>query len=308
MTRGRRALFASALPDDGAGLGEPRPRHLSLDPAARGLPGVQRQSRFRVRRATEFAAGQNFVKGHSIAFFDAAGGSLGTTDFGADVTRGADQSHPRRRHQAESQFGFTADTGMATGKLDPSGGAVCWEAFDCVSWGNFHGSANSPTGNPADPLGIPDGMALRRTIAPVARPCSMPLTTATTAPVISSTLSPLPAPTRSFPPSVPLPRLKVRMETSHKASPVEAFGASASDHQFAVGQVESPEDRTPTFSFTSSRSHSVFFCKLDKKRFRRCRSSFTTPRLAFGRHLLGVRSSVRRGACPIALRPFGGSP
>lgn len=56
------------------------------------------------------------------------------------------------------------------GPFDPSGGAVCWEdaagtaGVDCMSYGSFTGSLISPAGNPA--AAIPDGMALRRTIAP----------------------------------------------------------------------------------------------------------------------------------------------
>ncbi len=56
---------------------------------------------------------------------------------------------------------------MAPNQLDPAGGAVCWaETIDCVSWGSFSGSLTSPAGSPATPSGIPDGMALRRTISP----------------------------------------------------------------------------------------------------------------------------------------------
>jgi hypothetical protein len=33
--------------------------------------------------------------------------------------------------------------------LNPAGGAVCWEAYDCVAWGDFEGTTPSPTGQTA---------------------------------------------------------------------------------------------------------------------------------------------------------------
>ena len=85
-----------------------------------------------------YASGQNLVAGHSIDLFDAAGTQLGTATFGADAPNGANQSTlVAATPAAESQFGIAADTGMPSGLLDPTGGAVCWESLDCVSWGSL---------------------------------------------------------------------------------------------------------------------------------------------------------------------------
>jgi hypothetical protein len=115
-----------------------------------------------------WAEGQNLVAGHLLRTYDATGSVTGTNSFPADVPRGSNQSTMvLATPEAEAQFGFLADTAITpSGQLDPGGGAVCWEQIDCVAWGNFSGSLPSPAGSPAAPAGIPDGMALRRTIAP----------------------------------------------------------------------------------------------------------------------------------------------
>ena len=57
----------------------------------------------------------------------------------------------------------------------------------------------------------------------------------------------------------------------------------------------SPFDRTPTFRFRSSEPGSTFQCKVDRGRFRACRSPYTTRRLRIGRHTLRVRAIDRVG-------------
>ena len=49
-------------------------------------------------------------------------------------------------------------------------------------------------------------------------------------------------------------------------------------------------DRTPTFRFRSSEAGSTFQCRLDRGRYRLCRSPYTTRRLRLGRHVLRVRA------------------
>ncbi len=49
--------------------------------------------------------------------------------------------------------------------MSASGGAACWAgSIDCVSWGSFTGSLTG-VGTPVDSGGIPNGMALRRSIS-----------------------------------------------------------------------------------------------------------------------------------------------
>lgn len=49
-------------------------------------------------------------------------------------------------------------------------------------------------------------------------------------------------------------------------------------------------DRTPTFKFRSDAPAVSFECKLDRARFKPCRSPFTTRKLAFGRHTIQIRA------------------
>jgi len=246
-----------------------------------------------------YASGQNLVGGHSIDFFDTSGGKLGTATFGSDVSNGGNQStFVAATPAAESQFGIVADTGMPAGLLDPGGGAVCWESLDCVSWGNFQGGTLSPAGSPADPLGIPDGMALRRTIA---RAC------ATLLEAVDDTNDSA----ADFPDVFPSPRPNAVTPSEHACDPQGPAGggspaaAPGSGGRRARRRPQTrirrrpgrvTRDRTPTFRFTSNRAGSRFLCKLDRRRLRRCRSPFTARRLRFGRHVFRVKARAAGGA------------
>jgi hypothetical protein len=54
-------------------------------------------------------------------------------------------------------------------------------------------------------------------------------------------------------------------------------------------------DRTPTFRFAADESGVSFQCKLDGRRFRACRSPYTTGRLSLGRHSFAVRARDASG-------------
>jgi hypothetical protein len=295
MTHARRALIAlsvaSAMWTAGAG---PAYATFHLVGLREVYPGSSAYPDAEYVELQMYASGQNFVKGHSIAFFDAAGTPVGTTNFGSDVARGGDQSTiVMATPLAESQFGFLADAGMTGGRLDPSGGAVCWEALDCVAWGSFQGSVNSATGGPADPLGIPDGMALRRTIAPGC-------------PTLFEGSDDSDNSAADFFDAFPAPRPNSVVPAEHSCasqgpaggSNPAAGGAGLRRPQTRIrrGPGRITRDRTPTFGFTSSRPGSTFRCKLDRGRFRRCRSPLTTRRLEDGRHVFRVRARAPDGA------------
>ncbi len=245
-----------------------------------------------------YASGQNLVAGHSIDFLDAAGTRVGTASFGAEAPNGADQSTlVAATPAAESQFGVVADAGMSSGLLDPTGGAVCWESLDCVSWGGFHGSAPSPTGSPADPLGIPDGMALRRTIAPGCPTLLEATDDRDDSAADFSDAFPAPRPNSVAPGE----RACSSQSPAVPGNPASGAGGGAGSGGVARRRPQTrirhrprrvTRDRTPTFRFTSSRRRSRFLCKLDRRRFRRCRSPFTARRLRLGRHVFRVRASA----------------
>jgi hypothetical protein len=248
-----------------------------------------------------YASGQNLVGGHSVDFLNAAGTQVATATFGADVANGANQSTlVAASPGAESQFGIVADTGMAGGSLDPAGGAVCWESLDCVAWGAFHGSALSPTRTPADPLGIPDGMALRRTIAPGCPTLLEASDDTDDSAADFSDAFPAPRP-NSVPPS------ERTCSAQENGYPASGAGGGATGTNGGRG-ARHPQtrirhrprrrtrDRTPTFSFTSNRRRVRFLCKLDRRSYRRCRSPFTTARLRPGRHVFRVKARAPDGA------------
>ncbi len=245
-----------------------------------------------------WASGQNFVDGHSIGLYDASGALAGTAAFTHDVTGNANQSTlVAATAEAEAEFGIAADAGLNPGLLNPAGGVVCWEALDCVAWGNFAGLTNSPVGQPAAPAGIPDGMALRRTIEPGC-PTLLELGDDSNSSAADfSLISPAPRP-NSVPPS----------EHPCAGQTAGGSGQAGGDNGGAKTGVVRPQtqirkhpdnrtrDRTPSFRFSSNVPGSTYLCKLDSSSFRRCRSPFTLPRLGLGPHLFKVKARAPNGA------------
>jgi hypothetical protein len=241
-----------------------------------------------------YAGGQNHVKGHKLRTYDASGAVTGISTFATDVPSGANQSTiVLATSAAASQFGFTADTSLASpGALSPAGGAVCWEELDCVSWGGFSGSLPSPAGAPASAGGIPDGMALRRTIA---RGCPTALD-----PLDDSNSS-----AADFSPASPQPRPN-SVAPTEQLCPSSGGGGGGGGGP-SQGSANAPQtilrrkppkqtsDRTPTFRFGADEAGVSFQCKLDGKRFRGCRSPSTTKSLSFGPHRFQVRARDDEG-------------
>jgi hypothetical protein len=115
-----------------------------------------------------YASGQNFVGGHGLTVYDAAGKALGTFTFSGDVANGANQQTILIGDSGvQGAFAMTPDLIAASLEIRRAGGAACWAGtIDCVSWGSFGGTTPAPSGSPADAGGIPEGMALRRTVEP----------------------------------------------------------------------------------------------------------------------------------------------
>lgn len=300
MSRARLALLALALAASAPGLapaGAEATFHLVS--IREVYPGSASNPEAEYVELQAYASGQNFVGGHSIDIFNTSGSKVGSATFGSDAPNGGNQStFVAATPTAESQFGIAADTGMPAGLLDPAGGAVCWESLDCVSWGGFHGGALSPTGSPADQLGIPDGMALRRTIAP-------------NCPTLLEAADDTNDSAADFPNAFPAPRPNSVTPAEHACAAGLPAGSGPAVGQGgeggrATGQRPQTRirrrprrvtrDRTPTFRFTSNRAGSRFLCKLDRRRLRRCRSPFTARRLRFGRHVFRVKARAAGGA------------
>lgn len=239
-----------------------------------------------------WAPGQNLVAGHILHSYDASGGVTGTSTFDHDVSGEANQSTLLlATPQAESQFGVVADASLAPGSLSSGGGAVCWEAVDCVAWGNFSGTLPSPAGTPASAGGIPDGMALRRSISRGCATLLDPLDDNDNSAADFTVVFPLPRPNSTAPTEQPCPPGGAGGGTEGGAG--GGNGPEAAEAPSTVLRHKPPRrsrDRTPTFRFSSDDGGARFECKLDAKPYRLCRSPFTAKPLAVGRHRFLVRA------------------
>ena len=233
-----------------------------------------------------WAPGQNLVGGHVLKTYNASGGVTSANTFAGDVSGSANQSTILLATAgAEAEFGVSPDTALSPGKLDPAGGAVCWENLDCVSWGSFSGSLPSPAGSPA--AAIPDGMALRRTIAPGCATLLEPTDDRDNSAADFAAVFPAPRPNSVAPSERRCPG-SGEGGPAAKARRARARRPPADDP--AAQARQEVHDRTPTFRFAASEAGSTFQCKLDGKPFRSCRSPFTTKPLAFGHHTFKVRA------------------
>jgi hypothetical protein len=234
-----------------------------------------------------YAPGQNFVGGHTITVYNSVGTQVASAKFLAEVKNGANQATiVAATPAAESAFGIVADVGLTPpGAIDPAGGAVCWETLDCVSWGNFGAAAKSPTGSPAAPAGIPDGMALRRSIAPGCATLLEPTDDHDNSAVDLSPVFPGPRPNPTPP--------------SERACGAGAGGAAGGGVATGGGPpatllrrkpAKRGHDRTPTFRFAADETGVSFECRIDRRAFRPCASPFTLKALAPGGHTFRVRA------------------
>ena len=241
-----------------------------------------------------WSARQNLVGGHQITVYDKSGSSVGAATFAHDVSGDANQSTLlAATPEAESEFGLTADAGLTPGLLDPTGGAVCWESLDCVSWGSFSGAKTpSPTGSPASPDGIPDGMALRRTIELGCATLLEPGDDRDNSVADFAAVFPGPRP-NSVGPSEHA--CAAQVTAGGNASPGGGPAGIAGNRpqtEIRTGPGHLTRDRTPTFRFASTVTGATYLCKLDAGSFMRCHSPFTAPRLSLGHHVFKVKARV----------------
>ena len=111
-----------------------------------------------------YAHGQHQIGGHILKLYDASGS---VTD--CPIPRGvpivSDQSHILfSTAEADAEFPAATPDFLIPPLLSRSGGAVCFENIDCVSWGSFAGTTASPS-SPPFPGGIPSGMSIDRDIS-----------------------------------------------------------------------------------------------------------------------------------------------
>lgn len=246
-----------------------------------------------------YSSGQDLVKGHALTVYDAEGSLTGTFTFTADVANAANQQMILVGDTGvQGTFGVAPDLVDAGLALASGGGAVCWAAtIDCVSWGAFTGSTASPSGSPADPLGIPDGMALRRTIAPACPTLLQAGDDSDDSATDFGDATPAPRP-NSTPPSE-----KGCGSNGGQGQGDESSGRPETKFRRTPGRVV--RSRHAVFRFVSSEPGSTFLCRLDRRRFARCRSPLVLRHLGSGSHVFRVKARAPGGATdrtPVAWR------
>jgi hypothetical protein len=239
-----------------------------------------------------WTSGQEFVEGHTLTFRGPTGAVVGSPEaFDVDVKNGQNQmTFVMATATANARFGMIADDTMSTvDRMNPTGGAVCWEIYDCVSWGNFSGaSLPSNAGSPVLSGGIPDGQAIRRTIAPGCATLLELSDDRNNSALDFAAVFPSPRP-NSVPPS-------------ERACGTGGGGGGGGGGQGGKGgpntilkskPAKRTTDRTPTFRFRSNEGGATFQCKLDGKPYRGCKSPYTSKKLSLGPHIFRVRAKHR---------------
>jgi cysteine-rich repeat protein len=100
-----------------------------------------------------YSSGQQFVGGHDVTVFNAAGTAVATFTFPGDLPNGNNQAKILiATPEAQTFFNLTADLIMSPSLL-AAGGKVCFAGtIDCVAWGAYTGSS-SGVGTPFNASG-----------------------------------------------------------------------------------------------------------------------------------------------------------
>lgn len=230
-----------------------------------------------------YTANQNFVAGHPVRFYSATGAQTASATFAGSVPNGQNQrSILIATPEAVTQFGVAADLSIGAG-LDPSGGAACWSTFDCVSWGNFTGSAALPSATGTPEAAIPDGSSLCRSIA-------------AGNPTLLESGDDTDNSANDFLPTPPAPRNNAG-PAAGEPCPGDTGGGGGGgggaditppNTKITHHPHKRSDDAIAKFTFKSTEAGSSFKCKLDRKPFRRCKSPKKYKRLDRGEHKFQV--------------------
>jgi hypothetical protein len=239
-----------------------------------------------------YAAGQNLVQLGNLKVYNSTGTVTDTFTPGNSVAGFANQSTvliADSEYAAQFPSGPAADFTDPNLNLSPAGGAVCWPQTeppfdDCASWGNFSGQAMlaSPDTAPAAPTGIPNGQAIRRSIA--GGSCATLLEEgddSDNSSVDFAVVSPAPR-NNATPPSESACITPTTTIDSRPANPTKATAAA--------------------FTYHSTPAGASFECKLDAAAFASCEATgigYPGP-LGAGSHNFQVRATNLNGTGPAA--------
>jgi len=230
-----------------------------------------------------YEADENLVHNHPLTLYGATGALVGTFTFPADLpgTGKSQQTMLVGDDGVQATFGVTPDLVDSGFNVPASGGAVCWDTLDCVSWGDFSGSIPSPSGVPTAAAGIPDGTSIARRIS--GGTCANLLEEVDDTDDSDSDFagaSPAPQSYATVPPTMscvpPAPTPGVVIDTS----PAQSTSSTAA-----------------TFTFHSSPAGASLECRLDQTTFQACDSGAVTydGPLAEAIHNFRVRASNANG-------------
>jgi hypothetical protein len=115
-----------------------------------------------------YEPGQNLTNGQQLRIYNSTGGVVSTNGFNNVPSGDNQRTILAATPDAVTAFGVSYDVFLNNVNfITADGGAACWSAFDCVSWGSFSnpGALPSPPGTPAATGGIPVNTSLTRTIS-----------------------------------------------------------------------------------------------------------------------------------------------
>jgi hypothetical protein len=233
-----------------------------------------------------YAAGQTQVGGHYLFTFDSAGNSFTEYQLPSNVANG--QNQRTILVAGMGSIGVTPDFVAPTSNLFPGpSGSVCYEGFvdlgsgslDCVSIG----ATAPPHGNPSlvgtpvlSPVGLAPGQSVIRSIA---RGCPTLLEASDDTDNSAADLAL----------GTPSPRNNATPPMEHSCGgPGNPSGAP--NTKIRKRPKNRSTDTSPTFKFKSTESGSTFKCKLDRKKFRKCRSPKTYHGVKPGKHTFKVEA------------------
>jgi hypothetical protein len=228
-----------------------------------------------------YAPGQNLVAGQHIRTYDNGGALLSDFTFPTNVANSESQ---RTILVADSATvnGVSADfvDGTLQVPTGMGGGAVCYSSFDCVAFGTFGsimGGNPSPFGTPAlQGTGLSPGQALVRSIKPN---CSTLLEAGDDTDNSAA----------DFALGTPNPRNNSSPITEMPCVPGAGIGGDPNT-TIKKRPKNRSADNSPTFKFRSDEVNSTFKCKLDHKKFHKCKSPKTYHGLDPGKHTFKVEA------------------
>lgn len=218
-----------------------------------------------------FASGQNFVLGHTIQTYDSVGNPGPTYTFVGNAANGQSQ-----RTILVGDPAVGPDFSAPALDVPAGGGAVCFEAIDCVSFGGFSGGTPSPAGPPAAALA--EGESLERSIA-------------SNCPTLLEDADDTNNSSVDFALATPSPRNNATPPTE---TPCGGGGnpGGGPDTKIDKGPKKKTNKKKATFEFSSPTPGVSFECSVDgnaPKAFGTCTSPFTV-RVKKGKHKFEVRA------------------